>query len=124
METESSNGSLMDMSVGPQHHFDISPLQGEDGEISHITRTVSAKAIVENTNPAHAPSNLLSLDVLRRQRDCKREEARALTEKIMQEEKSIQTEIARINQKEKEDESKFSLGQQELDRQITEIKRR
>ena len=27
METESSNGSLMDMSVGRNQHFDISPLQ-------------------------------------------------------------------------------------------------
>ena len=26
METESSNESLMDMSTGPNHHFDISPL--------------------------------------------------------------------------------------------------
>ena len=111
METESSNCSLMDMSAGPQNHFDISPLQGEDGEISHITRIVSVKAIVENTTSADVPSNLLSLDMLRKQRDNKREQARVLTEKILQEEKSIQVEIARINQKEKEDESKFSLGQ-------------
>ena len=49
MVTESSNESLRDLSAGPQHHFDISPLEGEDGEISRITQLVSAKTSQVNS---------------------------------------------------------------------------
>ena len=89
METESSNESLMDISAGPNHRFDISPLQGEEGEISRITQAVSAKMVYDNILKTEVPNKLLSLDVLRKQRDSVREQARVITEEIMQEERNI-----------------------------------
>ena len=51
----------------------------------------------ENILKTEVPNKLLSLDVLRKQRDSVREQARAITEEIIQEERNIQQEITRIN---------------------------
>ena len=54
MMTESSNESLRDLSAGPYHNFDISPLEGEDGEISRITQLVSGKRSQETSTKGTA----------------------------------------------------------------------
>ena len=124
METESSNGSLMDMSVGRNQHFDISPLQDQDGEnISQVEQTVSAKLVTEQIKKVEAPSNLLSLDVLRKQRDSTREQGRILSEEIMQEEMHLQQELSKLNHQEKDYENKLRVGQQELEKRASASKK-
>ena len=100
MVTESSNESLRDLSAGPHHHFDISPLEGEDGEISRITQLVSAKRSYENSAKGSTPQSKhqhATLEHLRKRRDEVREQARQLSENLTKEEKIVQQELAKLN---------------------------
>ena len=69
------------------------------------------------------PSNLLSLDVLRKQRDSTREQGRILSEEIMQEEMHMQQELSKLNHQEKDYENKLRVGQQELEKRASASKK-